>query len=261
MASGCNKGWTNIWSIDERVPLCTHPGNSLVVAVDWFNTNNSVIITHAHDKHIKILKLENLKELKILGLSRVSLKTNKRSILSQPYVRKLIYKLPEMLLCQYQYETSSVVSGIQLQYSLFMHTLLAIAVHLRLDRLKPEIEFLSSVACTVRCAEALARRRELPKELGENFKNIDWSLKQDEEAMAWLTSQPADWQEGGACDVYVWGSGRHGQLGDVGRSAILEPIKAESFGTCQTVICGQNCTFVIGPGGNTVLACGEGSKY
>ena len=31
--------------------------------------------------------------------------------------------------------------------------------------------------------------------------------------MAWATHQPHDWQLGGGCSAFLWGSGRHGQVG------------------------------------------------
>lgn len=46
--------------------------------------------------------------------------------------------------------------------------------------------------------------------------NSVWSLKADEQIMSWSTQQPHDWQIGGKCRAFVWGSGRHGQLGEAG---------------------------------------------
>jgi E3 ubiquitin-protein ligase HERC1 len=45
---------------------------------------------------------------------------------------------------------------------------------------------------------------------------IDWSLEMDSQVMMWATQKPHDWQFGGKCDVYMWGNGRHGQLGESG---------------------------------------------
>ncbi|PSN36069.1 hypothetical protein C0J52_06695 [Blattella germanica] len=87
--------------------------------------------------------------------------------------------------------------------------------------------------------------------------NTVWSLKADEQVMSWSTQQPHDWQIGGKCHAYLWGSGRHGQLGEAGRSSLV-PVETESFSGAQQIVCGQNCTFVIQANG-TVLACGEGS--
>jgi E3 ubiquitin-protein ligase HERC1 len=46
--------------------------------------------------------------------------------------------------------------------------------------------------------------------------NSAWSLKADEQIMSWSTQQPHDWQIGGKCHAFLWGSGRHGQLGEAG---------------------------------------------
>jgi hypothetical protein len=34
--------------------------------------------------------------------------------------------------------------------------------------------------------------------------------------MAWVTQQPGDWQIGGNCQAFLWGSGKHGQLAEAG---------------------------------------------
>jgi hypothetical protein len=46
--------------------------------------------------------------------------------------------------------------------------------------------------------------------------NSLWSLKADEQIMSWSIQQPHDWQIGGKCHAFLWGSGRHGQLGEAG---------------------------------------------
>ncbi len=38
----------------------------------------------------------------------------------------------------------------------------------------------------------------------------------DSQLMMWATQQPQDWQFGGKCEVYMFGNGRHGQLGEGG---------------------------------------------
>ena len=53
--------------------------------------------------------------------------------------------------------------------------------------------------------------------------------------MAWAVSKPEDWQLGGKCDAYLWGSGRHGQLCETGR-AVLTPHLTSSFKTAQQVM-------------------------
>ncbi|KAL1139381.1 hypothetical protein AAG570_006365 [Ranatra chinensis] len=87
--------------------------------------------------------------------------------------------------------------------------------------------------------------------------NGAWSLKADNEIMSWANTHPQDWQVGSKCEAYLWGSGRHGQLAEIGHSSQV-PVFAESFSSGQQIICGQNCTFVIEANG-TVLSCGEGS--
>lgn len=56
----------------------------------------------------------------------------------------------------------------------------------------------------------------------------------DEQAMAWVTQRPEDWQLGGLCDVYVWGSGRRGELGEAGRNTTT-PVSSSSLSCAQQV--------------------------
>lgn len=56
----------------------------------------------------------------------------------------------------------------------------------------------------------------------------------DEQIIAWAVQRPEDWQLGGRCEVYMWGAGRIGQLGEAGRNAIT-PASAPSFSCAQQV--------------------------
>ena len=55
-----------------------------------------------------------------------------------------------------------------------------------------------------------------------------WSITADEQLIAWFQQKPEDWQVGGSCDVYMFGAGRHGQLGDSSTNA-LSPALKQSF--------------------------------
>lgn len=52
--------------------------------------------------------------------------------------------------------------------------------------------------------------------------------------MSWVTQRPEDWQLGGQSDAFLWGSGRHGQLAENGRSAFT-PAPTPSFSKAQHV--------------------------
>lgn len=54
------------------------------------------------------------------------------------------------------------------------------------------------------------------EEVSVALNNSRWDVEQDAALMSWATQQPADWQVGGRCSVYMWGSGRHGQLAETG---------------------------------------------
>lgn len=61
-----------------------------------------------------------------------------------------------------------------------------------------------------------------------------WNLQKDAQVMKWATSRPEDWQLGGLCEAFLWGGGRHGQMGEIGRS-VLTPLLAASFSCAQQV--------------------------
>ena len=56
----------------------------------------------------------------------------------------------------------------------------------------------------------------------------------DGQIMSWATERPEDWQLGGKCEAFFWGSGRHGQMCEGGRGSNL-PKKVESFSCSQQV--------------------------
>ena len=78
----------------------------------------------------------------------------------------------------------------------------------------------------------------------------------DEQIITWAFKHPGDWEIDVPKDVYLWGSGSHGQLAELGQT-VHEP-RLSSFSQVRQIICGQNSTFVIETSGS-VLACGEGS--
>ena len=79
----------------------------------------------------------------------------------------------------------------------------------------------------------------------------------DKQIMTWANKRPLDWEIELPKDVYLWGSGSHGQLAGLGTS-VLEPSLTTSLTQVRQIVCGQNCTFVVKVNGS-VLACGEGS--
>lgn len=87
--------------------------------------------------------------------------------------------------------------------------------------------------------------------------NSKWTLAMDEQIMTWARKKPADWEVEIPKEVFLWGSGSHGQLTELG-TGIHEPELAPSFTQVRQIVCGQNCTFVI-QGNGSVLSCGEGS--
>jgi len=120
---------------------------------------------------------------------------------------------------------------------------------------------------TLACSKALKERTAFPedylscKELEDicdaSKDNSQWSLTQDVEVMHWFNNLPKDWEPDVPQSVYLWGSGSHGQLAELGPGR-LEPDLVTSFNQVSDIVCGQNCTFVVQANGS-VLSCGEGS--
>ncbi|KAL5252247.1 hypothetical protein ACHWQZ_G015137 [Mnemiopsis leidyi] len=89
------------------------------------------------------------------------------------------------------------------------------------------------------------------------FENKSWTEETDREIVRWISEYPQHWQEGGQCEVYMAGDGRHGQIGENIRFS-LTPSHQREFSEAQLIVQGNNCTFLITRHG-TVYACGEGS--
>ncbi|XP_068081364.1 probable E3 ubiquitin-protein ligase HERC1 [Anabrus simplex] len=291
LATGCFKGPSgvvNIWSLQDGSLLQTQTGTGGVQSLAWLG-DMGLAVCFGRSKDVRIVHYTSKNFLKdrVLAAARSSLlKQGIPGLQSAPCLRTLFQVLPMLVQNQYMHEKPLVVSGEQLLHSDHLKCLAALVLTLELDRVLcyqavplnseharsvvSEWQWLQVFAMGVRTAEALVNRTKLPAEfctyacsISEEeeetsaINNANWSLKADEQIMTWSTQQPHDWQMGGKCQAYLWGSGRHGQLGEAGRNSLL-PVATDSFSGAQQIVCGQNCTFVIQANG-TVLACGEGS--
>ncbi|XP_035829751.1 probable E3 ubiquitin-protein ligase HERC1 isoform X3 [Aplysia californica] len=292
LASGCSKGWLNIWSIQDKCLLQTYTGMGNVRTLEWF-AERCMAASFSRCKDVVILNYssELFHTNRVLALARKSLKQQGIMGLNQAKCfLSLLQRLPAMLQEQYQLEKTQVSSGDQLQHSQYLQCLTSMAVSLQLDsalcfspvpwhhrnsqagseHIVKEWQWLLSYSCAIKSADALLRRQQLPptfrllnKEKIEEsvqrivYDNKKWDLTMDGQIMSWATQQPEDWQSGGRCESFMWGSGRHGQICEGGRVALL-PVKVSSLSNAQQIICGQNCTFIVMPNG-TLMSCGEGS--
>ncbi|KAG8223097.1 hypothetical protein J437_LFUL002045 [Ladona fulva] len=291
LASGSAKGSSasiNIWSLQTGAVVQTVSGKGGVNNLCWVGVAGlAVVFACSKDIHMIRFNKQTLLENNVLASCRVSLLNYSVTGLHHALCLKtLLSLLPTILQEQYQYEKSSVMNGEQLVHSMHLKCLAALALFLRLDEVicypvlppnhenrflpVPEWQWFQVFCMAAHSGDALVTRGHFPKEfvnLNTELSDLDqghsaldnslWTLKADEQIMCWATQQPHDWQVGGKCQAYVWGSGHHGQLAEAGRNSLM-PVPAESFSGAQQIICGQNCTFVIQANG-TVLACGEGS--
>ncbi|XP_071541149.1 LOW QUALITY PROTEIN: probable E3 ubiquitin-protein ligase HERC1 [Panulirus ornatus] len=294
LATGCNKstnGMVNIWSLQDGSLLQTVVGSGGISSVSWTGTAGlAVCLTQSQNVMFVSLTEDQFYKLRVVALCRMRLHLWGMSGLHHaPCLRALLCHLPSLLLSQYHHEKPVVSSGEQLVHSRYLQQLCSLALLLRLDSVlctqaapihvanpEPVAEWnwLDTLCTAVSTAESLKQRTPLPhsfvarhfkhadfsdnkEELSFALENSKWDVEQDAAVMSWATQQPGDWQVGGRCQVYMWGSGRHGQLAETGRSSQV-PVLTETLGCAQQVVCGQNCTFIVTANGS-VLACGEGS--
>ncbi|XP_030832727.1 probable E3 ubiquitin-protein ligase HERC1 isoform X3 [Strongylocentrotus purpuratus] len=290
LASGCSEGLVNVWALHEGAVLHTFKGDGPVQDLSW-TSSSSLAFCSAKSRFLTIGVCSEDWYLKhrVYAACRMALVSQGIVGLHQaPFLRAFLERLPMILQTQYSAEKGQVLRGDQLVHSSFLQCLAALALALNLGHalylhprpphrtqeddapILPEWNWLSSFCTAMKSATALMQREVMPPEfLVPNMEllqaserprptvNSDWSLMMDQQIMSWAMQKPEDWQLGGRCEVFVWGSGRQGQLAETGRGTAT-PNLVTSFSSAQQVICGQNCTFVIHSNG-TVSACGEGS--
>lgn len=293
LASACLKnpsGIVNIFSLHDGtlVYTTTGVGGVNVCGMQWIITNDCLAIAFSKSKSICLLNynINTLnKNIFLAGVRKTLLKKGIQNFKHAHFFKIFINYLPKILLNQYKTEKLAVQTGVHLMHSVFLKSLASLAVLLELDKYlcyklhapnnKGELDIISKYhwlhlfGVTTKMADGLIKRSDLTEEVlsfsqvlindtkKSDLQNVNWSLKQDEQIMRWVTQRPHDWQIGGKCKAYLWGSDRHGQLAELGYSASV-PSEVKSFSTARKIICGQNCTFIIEANG-TVLACGEGS--
>ncbi|KAL3277276.1 hypothetical protein HHI36_012626 [Cryptolaemus montrouzieri] len=290
LASGCSKGPSgvvNIWSMHNGTLVHSATGSGGVNSYGLVWIDEKLIMAFSRTISISVLEfsLNHLRSTCALSTARCALmKHGIKSLKNADFFKELVLLLPNIILQQYNSEKMSVQIGVQLMHSAYLKSLASLALLLEIDgvlcypllpfnnkndQVVPEYHWLYTFSVGALMAECLIKRTELPQQIIKQtqildkeikpsaIQNMFWTIKQDEQIMQWVTQRPQDWQIGGKCEAYLWGSDRHGQLAEVGCNASA-PILVESYSTARKIICGQNCTFVI-QGNGTVLACGEGS--
>ena len=76
------------------------------------------------------------------------------------------------------------------------------------------------------------------------FDNKSWNEETDREIVRWISEYPQHWQEGGQCEVYMCGDGRHGQIGENIRFS-LTPSHQREFSEAQLIVQGKLYSFCI----------------
>ncbi|XP_050295909.1 probable E3 ubiquitin-protein ligase HERC1 isoform X2 [Anthonomus grandis grandis] len=293
LASGCLKGPSgvvNIWSLHDGTLIytCTGPGGVNTNGLKWIDFNGQLAVAFSRSKavHLILYTVDDLtKNLPLATVRCALLKKGVRGIKNLPFFKHFATLLPKLLLDQYNCEKLHVSTGTQLMHSAYLKSLASLAIILDLDKVvcykytpfndSKEIEivqeyhWLHTFSLGAQMAESLLKRTELPGDVVNLSQLVDeefipsvvpdvfWTIEQDKQIMQWASQRPQDWEIGGKCKAYLWGSDRHGQLAELGFSATA-PLLVNSFSIARKIICGQNCTFVLLTNG-TVMACGEGS--
>ncbi|CAH1979985.1 unnamed protein product [Acanthoscelides obtectus] len=289
LASGSLKGPSgvvNIWSLHDASLVHTIKGSGGVNSngMVWLNVNDALAIPFCRTKSICLAVYgtkDMARDLPLASVRCTLLRKGMKGSNPVPFFKIFASLLPEILLEQHDYERLSVQIGTHLMHSIYLKSLASLAVLLGLDKVicyklrpfndLPEViqdyHWLHVFSSGARMSDSLIRRTDVQEDLirevidddtkPSEVQNVCWSIKQDEQIIQWAVHRPQDWQIGGTCKAYLWGSDRHGQLAELGYSASV-PAAVESFSVAKKIVCGQNCTFVIQADG-TVLACGEGS--
>lgn len=279
LASGCLSGVVNLWSLHDGSLVLTTRGSA--GGLLWLGDENRLVYTHSNVIDVLDYDVESYLAMKTLTCARCALlRAGIANGLNQStWFKTLIVLLPKMLQEQFNYERMPVQTGAQLMHSCYLKCLTALTLLLDLEKvicypIKPfndqlsmdligEYEWLHTYSVAVKMADGLIKRnvQTIPDEFNTDLKlsamqNSLWTLEQDKQIIQWVTTKPEDWQIGGKCNAFLWGSDRHGQLAELGFS-VSTPTPVDSFSIAQKILCGQNCTFVLANG--AVFACGEGS--
>lgn len=292
LASGCSKeptGVVNIWCMHNGTLVQSSLGSGGVnfEGLQWIGEKLIMSFSRTKSIYITDFTLDHLKNVIALSTARCALmKKGIRNFKKVDFFKQLVILLPSIILDQYNNREKMLVqTGYQLMHSAYLKSLSSLSILLeidtvlcypllpfnnKLDKYESQYHWLYTFSVGALMADSLVRRTDLPLHIikqtqvlddddvkPSDVQNKSWTIKQDEQIMQWVTQRPQDWQIGGKCDAYLWGSDRHGQLSNVGYN-VSAPMLAESFCSGRKIVCGQNCTFVI-QGNGTVLACGEGS--
>eukprot|EP01094_Clydonella_sp_ATCC50884_P001983 TRINITY_DN1151_c0_g1_i3.p1 TRINITY_DN1151_c0_g1~~TRINITY_DN1151_c0_g1_i3.p1 ORF type:complete len:2019 (-),score=883.98 TRINITY_DN1151_c0_g1_i3:250-6306(-) len=207
-------------------------------------------------------------------------------------LRALVQRLPRMLHEQYCAERGALRDGTRVLNSPLMQSLSRLAVELELPQCevgyvpeggegdapakkkdKAQFEWLASYALTLRAAEAVAAREELPPALAlsedEEVPSVEkdtlrlyrdpatFTPRVDAELTKWAGRHPREFVAA-TSEVRVMGPNMNSQFCD-GPDRFHEPTEVEAFLTADPVIMapGADCTHVLSSSG-TVFAVGKG---
>ena len=285
LTSGCKGGVLNVYSVNDQVVVQTVCSRNPIFKVHW--VSDGLVYTENESNNFQTIKFSPnmyLNEYRDICMARkVLLAQGIIGYSSLLYFCTFISGLKDTIRNQKRSETSAVNKGERLLYSTYFQLLVYLATQLGLDQSwcysycrpsdkrsrklpVPDWEWLREFRHLINRAKDLAEtQRNWGAETGMTTQSlIDFSIDMDQRIVDWFATETQDWQVGGRCDLFMWGSSRFGQLIDVEQNEDATTIDSKlparsTFTDVNKVICGQNCTFVIHTNGS-VSGCGEGTN-
>ena len=219
-----------------------------------------------------MLSANHLPQLRLPSLAAQQL--SKYKVSHVPYIfYSFIIRLPKMLKSQYKAEYNDVSTDKQLQHSIYLRSLLSLSYGLKLHDLitfgvrsllhnadpveKPEFQWLARTSNGLKALENMSQNN-YPSTIANTW-HEKWTPQKDAALVDWYETEEDSWR-GIKATTYVWGSGRHGELGSflaVGRHCAT-PRHLPAFDNMQTIELGLNCSFLCTAAGS-VYSIGEGS--
>ena len=276
LATGCRAGVVNVYSLYDRTLIQTLTYKNPIIKFHWLN--DGLMLLEKDTNEVNCVRFSNemfKNELRDFCFAREVLSRNGIQRCSELiYFQTFIAGLKQTVCHQKKSETSAVNQGDRLVYSGYLKLLVSISCQLGLDQAwcyknsgvdltsrklpVPEWEWLREYRRLLERSKSLSR-----VELDSECK---FTWKMDKEIVDWFASKQQDWQFGGECELYMWGSSNFGQLVDIPDPVETDPLLVDSNLPVKSpltdviqVICGQNCTFVIHNDGS-VSGCGEGTS-
>ena len=272
-------GKIHVWNLIEPKPILLTVYNTKAEhisgsAFPTADTKQSLIFLPKNSRTFSsvMLSYNHLPQLRLPSMAARQLA--KYNVMDIPYIfYSFIIRLPKILKSQYKAEYGDVSTDKQLQHSIYLRSLISLTYGLKLNDLitfgvkslfqttekieKTDFQWLGRTTTGLKVLEHMAQNN-YPPTIAKPCHD-KWTQAKDAALVDWYETEEDSWR-GIKATSYVWGSGRHGELGShlaVGRHCAT-PRHLSTFDNMQTIELVLNCTFLCTAAGN-VYSIGEGS--